>query len=38
MDKLDRQKENFLIFRNIETDKLNVLVKKDEQNYKLIEP
>ncbi|HOH82128.1 MAG TPA: sigma 54 modulation/S30EA ribosomal C-terminal domain-containing protein [Candidatus Syntrophosphaera thermopropionivorans] len=38
MDKLDRQKENFLIFRNVETDKLNVLVKKDEQNYKLIEP
>lgn len=38
LDKLDRQKENFLIFRNVETDKLNVLVKKDEQNYKLIEP
>lgn len=38
MDKLDNQKDEFLIFKNIETDRLNVLVKRDEQNYKLFEP
>ncbi len=38
MEKLEQQKEEFLIFKNIETDRLNVLVKRDEQNYKLFEP
>ncbi|MGC9362511.1 MAG: sigma 54 modulation/S30EA ribosomal C-terminal domain-containing protein, partial [Candidatus Syntrophosphaera sp.] len=38
MDKLDNHKDEFLIFKNIETDRLNVLVKRDEQNYKLFEP
>lgn len=28
----------YLIFRNMETDRINVLVKKDEQHYKLLEP
>lgn len=38
MEKIDNQKEEFLIFKNVETDRLNVLVKRDEQNYKLFEP
>lgn len=38
MEKLDHQKEEFLIFKNIETDGLNVLVKRDDHNYKLFEP
>ncbi len=38
MEKLDSLKEEFLIFKNIETDRLNVLVKRDELNYKLFEP
>ncbi len=38
MEKLDAQKEEFLIFKNIESDRLNVLVKRDEHNYKLFEP
>ncbi|MBW6514579.1 MAG: ribosome-associated translation inhibitor RaiA [Candidatus Syntrophosphaera sp.] len=38
MEKLDSQKEEFLIFKNIETDRLNVLVKRDDHNYKLFEP
>lgn len=38
MEKIDGQKEEFLIFKNLETDRLNVLVKRDDQNYKLFEP
>jgi putative sigma-54 modulation protein len=38
IEKLDNQKEEFLIFKNVETDGLNVLVKRDAQNYKLFEP
>jgi len=38
MVKIDNQREEFLIFKNVETDRLNVLVKRDEQNYKLFEP
>ena len=38
MEKIDNQKDEFLIFKNVETDRLNVLVKRDEQNYKLFEP
>jgi len=28
----------YLIFKNLETDRINVLVKKDEQHFKLLEP
>ena len=28
----------YFIFKNIETDRINVLVKKDEQHFKLLEP
>ncbi|MCB5229759.1 MAG: ribosome-associated translation inhibitor RaiA [Candidatus Cloacimonetes bacterium] len=38
MEKIDGMKEEFLIFRNVETDRLNVLVKKDAEHYKLFEP
>lgn len=38
MEKVDQSKEDFLIFRNVETDRINVLVKKDNNNYKLFEP
>ncbi len=38
MEKLDNHKEEFIIFKNVESDRLNVLVKRDDQNYKLFEP
>ncbi len=38
MEKFDEIKDSYLIFKNIETDRVNVLVKKDELHYKLIEP
>lgn len=38
LEKIDEAKEEFLIFKNIETDRLNVLVKKDAEHYKLFEP
>jgi putative sigma-54 modulation protein len=38
IEKMDEVKEDFLIFRNIETDRINVLVKKDHENFKLFEP
>ncbi|MDI3503838.1 MAG: putative sigma-54 modulation protein [Candidatus Cloacimonadota bacterium] len=36
--KMDDIKDDFLIFKNIETDRINVLVKKDRENFKLFEP
>lgn len=30
--------DTYFIFKNIETDRVNVLVKKDEQHFKLLEP
>lgn len=36
--KIDELKEEFLIFKNIENDGINVLVKKDNEHYKLFEP
>ncbi len=38
VEKLDDSKEYFLIFKNIETDRINVLVRKDDAHYKLLEP
>jgi len=38
MEKIDGLKDEFLIFKNLETDSLNVLVKRDDQTYKLFEP
>ena len=38
LEKLEASKEDFLIFKNIESDKINVLVTKDHELYKLLEP
>ncbi|HOH60549.1 MAG TPA: sigma 54 modulation/S30EA ribosomal C-terminal domain-containing protein [Candidatus Cloacimonadota bacterium] len=38
IEKMEEMKEDFLIFRNIETDRINVMVKKDNENFKLFEP
>ncbi|MCD4652148.1 MAG: ribosome-associated translation inhibitor RaiA [Candidatus Cloacimonetes bacterium] len=38
LDKFENIKKEYLIFRNFETDRINVLVKKDDLHYKLIEP
>jgi putative sigma-54 modulation protein len=38
LEKIDGQKDEFLIFKNVETDRLSVLVKRDAEHYKLFEP
>ncbi|MDZ4181262.1 MAG: ribosome-associated translation inhibitor RaiA [Candidatus Cloacimonadaceae bacterium] len=38
LEKIDGIKEEFLIFKNVETDRLNVLVKRDAEHFKLFEP
>ncbi len=38
LEKIEEIKGEFLIFKNQETDGINVLVKKDEDHYRLIEP
>lgn len=38
LEKIDEIKGDFLIFKNMETDRLNVLVRKDEEHFKLFEP
>jgi putative sigma-54 modulation protein len=38
IEKLLEIEENYLIFKNIETDSINVLVKKDQDMFKLLEP
>lgn len=38
IDKFTEIEDNYYVFRNIETDRINVLVKKDNDYFKLIEP
>jgi len=38
IERLQQREENYFIFKNIETDKVNVLVKKDNDYFKLLEP
>jgi putative sigma-54 modulation protein len=38
LELLEKSKEEYLIFKNIETDRINVLVTKDHEVYKLLEP
>lgn len=36
--RFEENKNPYFIFKNIETDRVNVLVKKDDYHYKLLEP
>ena len=38
VDKIEKTDESFLIFRNVETDRINVLVKQDKNHFKVLEP
>ncbi len=38
LNRFDEIDDPYFIFKNLETDRVNVLVKKDENHYKLIEP
>lgn len=38
LEKLEQSKDEYLIFKNIESDSINVLVTKDHEVYKLLEP
>ena len=38
IDNFENIAEPYLIFKNAETDRINVLIKRDEAHYKLIEP
>ncbi|MCD4828546.1 MAG: ribosome-associated translation inhibitor RaiA [Candidatus Cloacimonetes bacterium] len=38
MNHFEDHAEPYFIFRNIESDRINVLVKKDETHFKLLEP
>jgi putative sigma-54 modulation protein len=38
MEKLSSSEDGYYIFKNVETDGINVLVRKDENHFKLFEP
>jgi putative sigma-54 modulation protein len=38
LEEFEAQKENYFIFKNVETDRINVLVRKDETHFKLLQP
>jgi putative sigma-54 modulation protein len=38
LEAMEIGEDNYLIFKNVETDRINVLVKKDEDHFKLLEP
>ncbi|HPR18207.1 MAG TPA: ribosome-associated translation inhibitor RaiA [Candidatus Cloacimonadota bacterium] len=38
LDKFDTMEDDYFIFKNVETDRINVLIKKDEDHYKLLQP
>ncbi|MDY6915952.1 MAG: ribosome-associated translation inhibitor RaiA [Candidatus Cloacimonadota bacterium] len=38
IDAFENKGKPYLIFKNIETDRINVLIKKDAEHYKLIQP
>lgn len=38
IERFDVGDDPYFVFKNIETDEVNVLIKKDEEHYKLIEP
>ncbi len=38
MNQIEKTKDSYLIFKNVETDRINVLVKKDDEHFKLLMP
>lgn len=38
VERLDSSEDGYFIFKNVETDGINVLVRKDESHFKLFEP
>ncbi|OQY39200.1 MAG: ribosomal subunit interface protein [Candidatus Cloacimonetes bacterium 4572_65] len=38
MEKFEIGDKSYFIFKNVETDRINVLVKKDETHFKLLQP
>lgn len=38
IEKMDATEDGYFIFKNVETDGINVLVRKDETHFKLFEP
>jgi len=38
VEKMDSTEDGYFIFKNVETDGINVLVRKDETHFKLFEP
>ena len=38
IEKFEEISDPYLIFKNMQTDRINVLIKKDEEHYKLLEP
>ena len=38
IEKLSEIEDDYIIFKNVETDNINVLVKKDSDSFKLLEP
>lgn len=38
VEKCLNQSTNYLIFKNIETDRINVIVEKDEKHFRVLEP
>jgi len=38
LDIFEERKEPYFVFKNIETDRINVLIQKDKEHYKLIQP
>jgi hypothetical protein len=38
IEKFSEIDQDYLIFKNIETDNINVIVKKDEEHFRIFEP
>ena len=38
VDKIENTEETFLIFRNVESDSINILLKKDNNHFTVLEP
>ncbi len=38
LDYFEQQKEPYFVFKNLETDRINVLIQKDKEHFKLIQP